>query len=150
MSDALVDLVVQVVLLESRVEEVPLASIQPVHLVEVETLVVENVLVADLAIHAGELSGHKGGLDWLLGEHLDPELMDLLISDCRLLHSLLVVGSRLLVCRGELDGSGRKHIVEVLMRWHVLVFTLILGAALHGGFWLHMVVGFVAVNGVGR
>jgi hypothetical protein len=147
MSDALVDLVVLVVLLESRVEEVPLASIQPVHLVEVETLVVENVLVADLAIHAGELSGHKGGLDWLLGEHLDPELIDLLISDCRLLHSLLVVGSRLLVCRGELDGSG---IVEVLMRWHVLVFTLILGAALHGGCWLLMVVGFVAVNGVGR
>ena len=74
--------------------------------------------------------------------------MDLLISACRLLHTLLVVGSRLLVCRGELDG--RKHIVEVLRRWHVLVFTLILGAALQSGCWLHMVVGFVAVNGVGR
>jgi hypothetical protein len=119
-----------------------------VHLVEVEALVEENILVADLAIHAGELSGHKGGLDWLRGEHLDPELMDMLISDCRLLHTLLVVGSRLLVCRGELDG--RKHIVEVLRRWHVLVFTLILGAALQSGCWLHMVVGFVAVNGVGR
>ena len=74
--------------------------------------------------------------------------MDLLISDWRLLHSLLVVGSRLLVCRGELDG--RKHIIEFLMRWHVLVLTLILGAALHDGCLLFMVVGFVAVNGVGR
>ena len=63
---------------------------------------------------------------------------------CRLLHTLLVVGSRLLVCRGELDG--REHIIEVL----VLVFTLILGGALQSGCWLHMVVGLVAVNGVGR
>jgi hypothetical protein len=47
MSDAIVDLVVLVVLLESSVGEITPASILPVQLVEVEAIVEENVLLVD-------------------------------------------------------------------------------------------------------